>query len=79
MGKKIEAYAVVDANSNNVYDIIMDIVENTMSDEIPNTLEEAQVLLNEIRGKGLPYLKIVKITTEEITTLKDVIAYQAGA
>ena len=79
MGKKIEAYAVVDANSNSVYDIVQDLVENTMSDEVPSTLEEAQVLLNEIRGKGLPYLKIVKITTEEITTLEDAIAYQAGA
>lgn len=83
MGKKFEAYGVVDADLDigdtacGVYDVINDVVQNTARDEISSTLEEAQKYHDEIRTKD-EHHKVIKVTVEEITTLDDAVAYQAG-
>ena len=78
MGKKFETYAVVEAGLEKPCEILFDFLENTASDD-PDvmTFEEAQKFLDDIREKDVHH-KIVKVTIEEITTLEDAIAYQAG-
>lgn len=77
MGKKFETHAVVDAYLEKPYDILHDVVDNTERGD-PDSLEDAKKHLDEINTKDNDY-KIVKVIIEEITSLEDAIALQAGA